>query len=341
MKQDGRKLNQSIQEHLRITACKRVREGESASAVIGSMGLCRTTIYRWLRKERQQGLSGLRQRKKTGRRLSLDSKEQKCLRRWVITKDPRAFGYAEALWSRRIIQSLIEKKFNVRMSLSSIGELLKRLGITPQRPLRRAYERDKEAVERWQQEEFPRIQARAKRRNALVLFLDEAGIQSDATLGSTWGERGKTPIVKTSGQRQKVNAISAVSSRGDFRYDVYTCRFNAQFFIEILKRFTKRLRRPCFFVVDGHPAHRANVVKQFISDSNGKIELYFLPPYAPDLNPDEFVWNHLKRHGLSKKPLTKNEALRTRVERDLAAIKKSPRLIRSFFRAKSVVYISA
>jgi transposase len=83
------------------------------------------------------------------------------------------------------------------------------------------------------------------------------------------------------------------------------------------------------------------VVKQFISDSNGKIELYFLPPYAPDLNPDEFVWNHLKRHGLSKKPLTKNEALRTRVERDLAAIKKSPRLIRSFFRAKSVAYISA
>lgn len=340
MKIDGRKLDQSTQEHLRQTAFRRVQGGETPSSVMRSMGLCRTTIYRWLHKERKYGVAGLSKRKRTGRNLTLSSKQQQILRNWIIKKDPRAFGFSEALWSRRVIESLIIKKWNIRLSLSSISLILKRLGITPQRPLRRAYERDAEAVRRWQEEEFPRIQARAKRKNALILFLDEAGIQSDAALGTTWGERGRTPVVETSGQRQKVNAISAVSSRGDFRYDVYTCRFNAELFIQILRRFTRCMRRPCFVIVDGHPAHRANVVKKFISSTGGKIELYFLPPYAPDLNPDEFVWNHLKRQGLCKKPLARNESLKERVAQDLAKIKKSPRLVRSFFRSKSVAYIS-
>jgi transposase len=139
----------------------------------------------------------------------------------------------------------------------------------------------------------------------------------------------------------KIKKCCAISSRGDFRYDLYTCRFNAQLFIEILRRFTKGLHRPCLIIVDGHPVHRANVVKDFIAASSGKIEIYFLPPYAPDLNPDEFVWNHVKRHGLSKKPPARNESLTKRVARDLAAIGGSPRLVRSFFRAKSVAYISA
>ena len=341
MKIDGRTLDHGTLEHLRLTACRRVDEGELPSAVIESMGLCRTTIYRWLRAKRQRGEEGLKSRKALGPRRLLGKRKQRILRRWILSRDPRAFGFVEALWSRRIIQALVKMKFHIAMSITAVGELLASLRITPQKPLRRAYERDPQTVKDWQENEYPRIRARAKRRNALIMFLDEAGIQSDAPLGMTWGERGKTPVVQTSGQRQKINAISAVSPTGEFRFAVYSTRFNADLFITILKKFTRNLRRPCYFVVDGHPAHRANRVRDYVVSTKGKIELYFLPPYAPDLNPDEFVWNQIKHHGMSKVPLVKNQSLKKRVVSDLVAIQRNPQLVRAFFKAKSVAYVSA
>jgi transposase len=154
----------------------------------------------------------------------------------------------------------------------------------------------------------------------------------------TWGEKGKTPEVKTSGQRQSVNAISAVNLRGAFWYAVYTERFNAGFFKDLLRNFLKGQRRPVYLVVDKHPAHRASLISNFVQALRGRLELHFLPGYAPELNPDEFVWNDLRQRGTSKIPLRKNESLKVRVENDLAAIKQNPDRVRSFFRASSVAY---
>lgn len=338
MKIDGRKVDRDTLAHLRITACRRISEGERPSAVIASMGLCRTTIYKWLDRKKKKGEAGLKKRKSPGAEKRLGVRKQKLLRGWILSRDPRQFGFVEALWSRRIISELIKTKFRVEVSLATVGRLLASLNITPQRPLRRAYERNEDAVSEWKNKEYPQIRARAKRKNALILFLDEAGIQSDAALGTTWGEKGKTPTVRTSGQRQKVSAISAVSPLGEFRYSVYSERFNAKLFLKFLKQFTRGLNVPCFFIVDGHPAHRAGLVKNFIASSKGAIEIYFIPPYAPDLNPDEFVWNHIKRNGLSRKPLKQNESLKARVAKDLASIKRKPALVRAFFQAKSVAY---
>lgn len=338
MKTDGRKINREALEHLRITACRRVKRGEKPSVVIESMGLCRTTIYKWLKRSKKRGEAGLKKRKSPGKPKRLGVREQRLLRRWILKRDPRYFGFSEALWSRRIVSSLIEMKFKVKLGVVAVGRLLAYLGITPQRPLRRSYERDEAAITEWKEERYPKIIARAKKKKALVLFLDEAGIQSDSALGSTWGEKGRTPIVTTSGQRQQINAVSAVSATGEFRYALYTSRFNAALFIKILKQFTRGLDRPCFFIVDGHPAHRAKAVSAFIATMKGKVELYFLPPHAPDLNPDEFVWNHIKRHGLSKRPLRRNEYLKRRVARDLRAIQRNTELVMSFFKAESVAY---
>jgi transposase len=290
--------------------------------------------------EKKKGEAGLNSRKAKGREPFLGIRKQRTLRKWILTKDPRDFGFSEALWSQKIVSALILNKFRIKITPFGAGKLLHRLNITPQRPLRRAYERDPQRIEEWKSKILPKICRRAKARNAVVLYLDEAGIQSDATLGSSWGEKGKTPIVATSGQRQKVNAVSAVSAKGDFKFSLYTTRFNAELFINILKNFTKGLNRPCFFILDGHPAHRAKTVSQFIQATKGKIELHFLPPYAPDLNPDEFVWQHIKQHGLSKRPLRKNESLARRVRTDLRAIGRRPDLVRSFFKARSVGYPS-
>jgi transposase len=340
MKVDGRTLSHEASETIREMAVKRVLEGESPSAVMKSYGLCRTTIYPWLRAHKKGGEEALKSRPSTGRPPKLSARQESQVRRWICGKDPRQYGFDFGLWTRQIVSKLVEEKFNCKLGVTAVGRLLAKLDITPQKPLRRAYERDPVAIAKWKEEDYPKLKARAKRRGADIFFIDEAGVRSDAALQRTWGAKGKAPIVATSGQRQKVNAISAVNAAGAFWYDVYTGKFNAQVFISKLKAFMRNRTRPVFLVLDGHPAHRAKIVAAYVQSLKGRLELHFLPGYAPDLNPDEFVWNHLRQNGVTKTPLKKNEQLKDRVEKDLAKIKRSPRLVRSFFRAESVDYIT-
>lgn len=335
---DGRTLSHEVSESIRRMAVRRVNEGERPSAVIQSYGLCRTTIYRWLRAEREGGEAALQSRKHPGRPCKLTAKQKQQVRQWICGKDPRQYGFDFGLWTRRIVADLIERKMGKMLGLTAVGRMLAELQITPQKPLRRAYERDPEAVERWQQVEYPQLRKRAKRLGADIFFLDEAGIRSDAPLQRTWGAKGQTPVVQTSGQRQAINAISAVNARGAFWYAVYTSRLNSSTFVQFLRDFLKTRRRPVLLVVDKHPSHRAHCVSEYVQSLSGRLELHFLPGYAPDLNPDEFVWNHLRQRGVSKKPLRQNESLRQRVTEDLEFIRLNKALVRSFFQAPSVAY---
>jgi transposase len=341
MKLDGRTLTHETLEQIRLMAVRRVNAGEKPSVVMASYGLCRTDIYRWLRAAKKGGEAALRARKAPGRKPKLTAKQKQQVRRWICGKDPRQYAFDFGLWTREIVAELIARKFGKRLSLSSVGRLLAELEITPQKPLRRAYERDPKAIERWKREEYPRLKERARRRGADIFFLDEAGVRSDAPPGRTWGERGHTPVLRTSGQRQSANAISAVNARGAFWYAVYDGRLNSTRFISFLKDFLRGRRRPVFLVVDGLPAHRAACVARFVQALRGRLELHFLPGYAPELNPDEFVWNYVREQGVSKTPLRQNESLRVRLDADLRAIKNNPRLVRSFFHAESVAYLMA
>lgn len=324
-----------------MMAVRRVREGQRPSVVIASYGLCRTTIYRWLRAATRGGLRSLKARKHPGPSARLTARQRAQVFRWINGKDPRQYNFEFALWTRKIVAALIRDKFGITLGLTAVGRLLAELEITPQKPLRRAYERDPKAIKRWIETDYPRLQARAKRRNARLFFLDEAGVRSDQVLGRSWAPRGETPQVSTSGQRQSINAISAVNGRGAFWFKVFSGRFNKERFLKFLKAFMRNRKYPAFLILDGHPSHRARVVAQYVQSWKGRLELHFLPGYAPELNPDEFVWNHLKKQGVSKKPLRKNESLRARVQYDLEQIKCRPALVRSFFRAPSVAYTNA
>jgi transposase len=281
----------------------------------------------------------VRARKAPGRPPTLTSKQLEQVRRWINGKDPRPYGFDFGLWTRQVVRELIAQRFGVPLGLTTVGRLLAQLGITPQKPLRRAYERDPVAIARWQRETFPALRRRAKRRGAEIFFLDEAGVRSDAPLGRTWAPRGETPVVPTSGRRQAVNAISTLTARGAFWYRTYTGRLNAPTCEAFLRAFLKGRRRPVLLVLDRHPAHIAKRVARFVQAQRGRLELHFLPGYAPELNPDEFVWNHLRQKGVTKTPLRRDESLHERVERDLAGIKARPALVRSFFQADSVAYI--
>ena len=337
--QDGRSLPHATLETLRLLAIRRVRAGEKPSAVIRSYGFCRTTIYRWLRAAAAGGERAVHARKATGRPPALTPQQTAQVRRWINGKDPRQYGFDFGLWTRQVVRELVAKRFRVQLGLTTVGRLLAQLGITPQKPLRRAYERDPVAIARWQRETFPALRRRAKRRGAASFFLDEAGVRSDAPLGRTWALRGQTPVVPTSGRRQAVNAISALTARGAFWYRTYTGRLNAPTFEAFLRAFLRRRRQPVLLVLDRHPAHIAKRIAPFVQAQRGRLELHFLPGYAPELNPDEFVWNHLRQKGVTKTPLRQDESLHERVERDLAAIKARPALVRTFFQADSVAYI--
>jgi transposase len=336
---DGRSLDHKTLEHLRMLAVKRIIEGgESPGEVMESLGLCRTSVYPWLREYRKTGTEALVEKIAQGPEPKLNEKQRQQVKRWILGKDPRQYGFDFGLWTRRIVQTLINEKMRIDLGLTAVGRMLASLDITPQKPLRRAYERDPKAVAQWEKEIYPDLKLRAKWLGAKIFFLDEAGFQSDPPLGRTYGLKGQTPIVTTSGQRQSINVISAVNARGEFWAATYTGKLNAEAFVAFLENFMKGRKTKVFLVVDGHPAHTANIVKAYIISLAGKLELHFLPPYAPDLNPDEFVWSHMKRNGVSKKPLKQNESMRERVEQDLAAIQNDPQLIKSFFRAKSVAY---
>lgn len=339
MRIDGRTLSHQTSETIRLMAVRRVREGERPSEVIRSYGLCRTTIYKWLSAAARRGDEALKARKATGRPPALSPRQKQQVFRWINGKDPRQYGFDFGLWTRAIVAQLIAEKFGVALGRTAVGRLLHQLGITPQKPLRRAYERDPIAIARWTRKVYPALRARAHRRGAKIFFLDEAGVRSDPVLGRTWAPKGQTPTVRTSGQRQSINAISAVNARGEFWYEVFSGRFNAAAFLVFLKHFLSRRRHPILLVVDGHPSHRARLVAQYVQSLRGRLEIHFLPGYAPELNPDEFVWNHLKRNGVSKTPLRQNESLRDRVIADLTAIKTRPALVRSFFHAPSVAYV--
>lgn len=336
---DGRTLDHKTLTHIRMQAVRRVVEdGERPSQVMESFGLCRTSIYPWLREFKDKGWEALAESISLGPEPKLTDPQKQRVKRWILGKDPRQYGFDFGLWSRRIVQHLIQEKLGVELCLTSVGKLLASLDITPQKPLRRAYERDPKAVQLWRDEVYPKLKKRAKRLGAKIFFLDEAGFQSDPPLGRTYGLKGKTPVVRTSGQRQSINVISAVNARGEFWAATYDGKLNAESFVLFLQNFMKGRQGKIFLILDGHPAHTAKAAERYRESLGGRLELYRLPAYAPDLNPDEFVWSHMKKNGVSKKPLKQNEALRDRVEADLLQIKADPGLVRSFFRAESVAY---
>lgn len=262
MRIDVRTLSHETSETIRRLAVRRVKEGEAPSGVINSYGLCRMTIYKWLRALGRGGEAALRARKHPGRPPALTPRQKVQVRRWINGKDPRQYGFDFGLWTRQIVAALIAQKFGVSLGVTAVGRLLAELDITPQKPLRRAYERDPAAIAHWTTTVFPSLRARAQRVGATIFFLDEAGVRSDQVLGRTWGLRGQTPEVSTSGRRQSVNAISAVTARGAFWYEISSERLTGLRSVELLTRFMRGRQNPVFLVLDRHPAHIAKVVAQ-------------------------------------------------------------------------------
>jgi len=342
MKRDGRTLAHNTLEEMRVLAVQRMNEGEHPEAVAKSFGMTRAWAYkcRAAVRGRGRGMKALRSTKGTGRPRKLTAAQEAQVFRWVNGKRPDQYGFDFGLWTRQIVQELLLSRFEVSLSLASIGTMLARLGLTAQKPLQRAYQRDPQAVAHWKNEAFPAIAAEAQSSGAEILFWDESGFRADSVHGRTWAKRGQTPVIDRPGQRQSISAASAVSAKGAFWYATYQGGLTGELFVELLQRLMYRRKKPVRLVVDGLPAHKKKVVKEYVASTNGKLSLHFLPGYAPDLNPDELVWSHAKRTGVARSPLKAGEKLQCRVDEQLACIAADQALVKSFFRHPSVSYIT-
>lgn len=338
---DGRKRDRRVQEFQRKEAVRRVKSGEPVAVVMRELKLQRTTFYKWSRKLKASGgkLKVLDRRTPPGPATLLNEEQKRQVRRWVVGKDPRQYGFDFGLWTRALVGALIEKRLGIRLGLTAVGRLLAQLDLTPQKPLARAYERDPKAIAHWKAHRYPALAQEAKKQGAELLFLDESGFRADEPLGRTWGVRGKTPKVKVSGSRRRVSVLGAVTLRGAFWYRTFGGKFNAERFIGFLKALRRGRRRPIFLVLDRHPVHVARAVEKYVQSTQGALRFEFLPGYAPELNPAEEVWRYAKRTGTARTPLKKEEVFHERVEKQMDEIKAKPRLVRSFFRGTEAEYV--
>jgi len=341
MKIDGRKLTHDKLEQIRIQAVKAVQSGIPPTQVAREMGLYTNRVFVWLAQYRSGGWDALKARKASGRPKRLTGPQMKWIYDTITLKHPMQLKFSFALWTRAMIQELIRRRYGIRLSLTSVGRLLSQMGLSCQKPLSRAYEQNPALVESWVKREYPRIQALAKRQKAIIFFSDESGVRSDFHAGTTWGIRGQTPIVRRTGKRFHLNMLSAISARGELRFMTSRRRISAALFLEFLKRLILNYPRKIFLVVDGLATHKAKSVRQYLETVKERIELFFLPPYSPQLNPDELVWNDVKNNGVGRQVICSSVDLDHAVHSRLRRLQKNPEKVRSFFQTETTRYAAA
>lgn len=337
-KHDGRTLRHDVLTELRKRAVSRVQEGESPEAVIRAMGFCRASIYNWLAMYRAGGWDALDARKRGGRPRKVSARMIAWVYRVVTSGDPRQYKFPFALWTRNAIATLLYRRYGVRLSANSVGRLLAHLGITPQKPLWRAYQQDPERVRQWIQAEYPAIARQAQQERAEIWFGDESGVRSDYHAGTTWAARGKTPVVRTTGARYRLNMLSAVNRRGKMRFMIEAKGLNADVMCRFLDRLMAGQKRRVFLILDGHPIHKSARLARKVSGFDGRLKLFLLPPYSPELNPDEGVWREVKGHRLGRAGIFSFADLKSKALGALRHLARRPDKVRALFRTHTTIY---
>jgi transposase len=302
-------------------------------------GLAERSVNRIWSKYKQEGKRSLNKKKRGvqgGKKIT--GKQAAEVRQLVKDKLPDQLKLPFGLWTREAVQQLIERKYGIELSRWQVGRYLKSWGYSPQKPISKAFEQKPEKVKEWLEKEFPSIKRRAKRESAVIYFGDETGMRSDHQAGKSYAPKGQTPVIKRTGKRFSLNMISAISNKGHLQFMIIDGRFNSEVFVMFLKQIIKYSRQKIYFVTDGHPAHKTKKLNEWLSENKDRIEVFFLPPYSPELNPQEYVNQDVKTNIIGKKrPINKAE-MRMNVEEFMNNRKNDKMQVQKYFHEKHVRY---
>jgi transposase len=340
---DGRRRTAEQQEVIRQQAVRAVLSGMKQVEAARVFGVTKTAVSLWVKKAKGKGIKSLKAKKRGGRKPGLLKGWQAS---WVVRtirdKHPDQLKLNLVLWTREAVRKLIEQRFGVKMAIRTVGDYLHRWDMTPQKPVSKAYQQNPEAVKRWLEEEYPEIQKKARQEKAILFWGDEMGLRSDHVVGKSFSLKGKKPVLLKTGDRFSCNMISAVSNVGKLYFSVFQGSFVIPVYLGFLKRLIHQNKgRKVILIVDGHPVHKAIAVKEWLREHADEIEVYLLPGYSPELNPDELLNQDLKANVFKeKRPRSKND-LKALLKAKLYEIQKQPEKIQSYFKGRHVLYAAA
>ena len=260
------------------------------------------------------------------------------VRRLIKDKMPDQLKLPFGLWTREAVQQLILERYGIELSRWQVGRYLKSWGYTPQKPISKAYEQAPKRVQQWLDKEYPSIKKKAKEQNAVIYFEEEVGMRSDHQAGKSYAPIGETPVIKKTGQRFSLNMVSAISNKGHVGFMILDGTFNGGVFLEFLTRLIKHKQQKIFLIVDGHSAHKTKIVKAWLKEHADRIEIFFLPPYSPELNAQGYVNQDLKTNVIGKKRPVNKAQMKNNVEEFMTKRKNDKRQVQKYFHATHLRY---
>lgn len=338
---DARKLTTEQQQLLRNQAIKLRKEGLKYKEISKITGIHDTTICTWWKSYEREGRKAIKIKPRgraLGSKRTLTPDQEKEIKATIRDKSPDQLKFPFALWNRRAILDLIKSLYSIKMPIRTVGEYLKRWGYTPQKPLKKAYKQNPKAVGKWLDEEYPAIQEKAKLEKAEIHWGDETGLCNDSYHGRCYAPKGKTPEIKIHPRCQRVNLISSITNQGKVRFMVYQDKMNSKVLIKFLERLIKDTGRKVFLILDNLRVHHSYVVRDWLKEHEKEIEVFFLPSYSPELNPDEYLNCDLKAGVHSGPPAKNKDELKKKTISHLRKLQKMPKRVAKYFKHKKIAY---
>lgn len=341
MKTDARSLPAAAQEEKRKLAIKLWKKEMQLKEIAEMLEVSSKAVSNWIKRYKATGSAGLKSKKRgvaVGSNRQLSPEQEATIQKLITDKAPDQLKLDYALWTRKAVMELIEQETGVRMPVRSVGEYLKRWGMTPQKPVRLAYEQSPKAVQRWLDEEYPEIKQWAKAEKAEIYWGDETGMRNNCHHERGYALRGKTPVVRLNANRVSMNLISAITNQGKVRFKVFEGSMNADVLIDFCKRLIRSAKRKVYLILDNLRVHHARVFKAWVTKQAEQISIFYLPSYSPELNPDEYLNCDLKAGVHSGKPARNKQQLKQKVISHMRMLQKRPRRVAKYFQHEKINY---
>ncbi len=338
---DARKLSTEAQQQIRNQAIRLKKSGSTYKEISEIVCVHASSIAKWFQAYKLKGATAIRIKKRGRRKGScrtLTLVQERQIQKTIYDKCPDQLKFPFALWTRKAVQELIKQLWALEMPVRTVGEYLKRWGFTPQKPLRRAYNQNPKAVQKWLDEEYPALAKKAKKEQAEIHWGDETGLCNDSYHGRSYAPSGQTPAIRVQPRCKRVNLISSVTNQGKVRFMVYEDKMNSKTLIKFLKRLIKDSTKKIFLILDNLKVHHSYVVKDWLSKHKERLEVFFLPSYSPELNPDEYLNCDLKVGVHSKTPARTKDKLKDNAISHLRKLQKSPSRVRKYFKHPKISY---